>query len=210
MREPSLGEVNWQNWRGPVSTSQLDGGPLVPKIGMRSITVPPLSVQYAAAAPVSGSAAFIFPAANISPAAVAIRNKCFKRSPLDLISLSDGIAPCRFWGRPDAQPRSGFHQAIPCPLPQWNPALAALGFGAPFRIARHHHLVVTGGGRGGFHRIHQPFDAAVELSRGHETAGIDGHERLAGARGLAFDADAAHLDAHGSAAQHAAQKLDHH
>src|ERR1039457_6246306 len=147
MREPSVGEVNWQNCRGPVSTSQLDGGPLVPKIGMRSITVPPLSVQYAAAAPVSGSAAFIFPAANISPAAVAIRNKCFKRSPLDLISLSDGIA-------------------------------------------RHHHLVVTGGGRGGFHRIHQPFDAAVELSRGHETAGIDGHERLAGARGLAFDADA--------------------
>src|ERR1035441_1226273 len=82
MREPSVGEVNWQNCRGPVSTSQLDGGPLVPKIGMRSITVPLLCTQYAAAAPlVSGSAALMFPAADNSAAAVAIKNECFKTSP---------------------------------------------------------------------------------------------------------------------------------
>ena len=82
--------------------------------------------------------------------------------------------------------------------------------GAPFGIASHQHLVVASRRRRRLHVRHQPLHPRLEFVDRQEARDVDGQEHLAVAGRRAACANSAHLVAHGAAAEHRAQNLDHH
>jgi hypothetical protein len=91
---------------------------------------------------------------------------------------------------------------VPVAFIHWDAVAQPLGFGAPFRIARHQHFAVTLRGRRRLYDAHQLLHPRGKFLDRQEARDVDREKDLAGARPAAGNADAVHFVRHGAARQH--------